>query len=88
MKISAIFLVISGLFLYFNFTLGDTILANVIVLLVSSSAAIGAFAVSVAGIVKERRNIILYIEMLLSVTILVAIFLLFYTDNVSAGYGP
>ena len=87
-KVSASLLVVSGLFFYFNFALGDTIFANIIVLFVSGLAALGAFVVSIIGITEERRNVVLYIEMLLSLNILIAIFSLFYTDNVAAGYGP
>jgi hypothetical protein len=87
-KISASLLIVSGLFFYFNFALGDTIFANVIVLLVSGVTGLGAFVASIIGIYDERRNVTLYIEMLFSLSILVAIFLLFYTDNVAAGYGP
>ncbi len=87
-KISSGFLIVSGLFFCFNFAIGDTILGNVIVLFISGITGIVSLATSIGAIIKNPKSVISYILLVLSLGILVAIFLLFYTDNVAMGYGP
>jgi len=85
---SLIPLSISALFFYLNFAMGPTILANVIVLLISFVAGIWSFFQAYSDFKNVEVKTAPRAIMIVSGAIVVSIFLLVVTDNFSMGYGP
>ena len=87
-KASLVLLIVSGLFFYFNFAIGDTILGNVIVLLISFAAGVLSLIVSALEMKEAERKAFSLAIMICSGAIIVSICFLVFSDNVSMGYGP
>ena len=81
-------LIASALLFVLNFAMGETILANLIVLVASFGAAASAFFLSAVGLGQTESKGRPLAIMACSAVILVAIFLLAYTDSIPMGYGP
>lgn len=87
-KGSLIPLSISALFFYFNFAIGDTILGNVIVPFISLVTGIWSFFSAYSDFRNVEEKAAPRAIMIFSAVIVVSIFLLVVTDNISIGYGP
>lgn len=87
-KTPPIFLIISGFFLFLNFVMGDTILANVLVLFISFVTGVISIIRSLITIAKEgaRRSDLLILFS--SIVIVIFIFCLVFFDGIPMGYGP
>ena len=87
-KVSLGLLIVSVLFFYLNFAIGDTILGNVIVLFVSLVTGVSSLSASALAVKKTERKAVPVAIMICAGAIIVSICLLVISDNVSVGYGP
>ena len=87
-EISLILLIISSVFLFLNFAIGDTILLNVLVLFISFIAGVASLFTSIIELGKQGRKQSLLIVLVCSIAILILLFCLVFLDGIPMGYGP
>ncbi len=87
-KVPLILLIISGLFFYFNFAIGDTILGNVIALFVSFVFGCLSLIIAASLIKSTDKKVLLRAIMIGSGAIITSICFMLIFDGLPMGYGP
>ena len=81
-------LVVATVCLILNFLIGDTIFANVILVMVAFFSAVSALLTALVGVFKADQSHRPIGELVYSIMIIAFIVWLVATDNIAAGYGP
>ena len=88
LTINSLLTVFAALLLWSHYAMGATILANVIVLMLSGFLCVSNSALSVVLTAKAQKKWLPLGNMVLAVAIFAWIVHLFSTNSVPAGYGP
>ena len=81
-------LVVATVCLILNFLIGDTIFANVILVMVAFFSAVSAFLSALVCVFKAGQGDRPIGALVYSIMIIAFIVWLVATDNIAAGYGP
>ena len=80
--------IISAICLVLNFLIGETIFANVILIMISFFTAVSAFISSLTGMFTAKRHNRPIGTLVSSLMIIGIICVLAMTDNIAVGWGP